>query len=89
MSFPCISSASLERTRTSAQCLLDAVLPKTPSLSESRSLILQFCLFDVNLGSTSIWCSLVFSTSSCISSTVPASVVISRSRFATLPAPGQ
>ena len=43
------------------QYLLDvAVPPKTPSLPESCSLILQFFLFDVNLGSTSTWCSLVF-----------------------------
>ena len=33
--------------------LLDAALPKAPSLSESCSLILQFFLFDVNLSSTS------------------------------------
>ena len=30
----------------------DAVPPRTPSLSESCSLILQFFLFDLNLGST-------------------------------------
>ena len=53
MSFPCISSTCFQRTRTSAWCLLDvAVPPGTPSLSESCSLIVQFFLFDLNLGST-------------------------------------